>query len=192
MSVCHVTRVTYTGVSLSVVEHRAPNTRAFPPPSVFWEPASQFPASLIRVQCIIRYIRKGQRAEATAVPRIQSSNCKPKIRAYQLNITNVWISTVWSIPQQHFLPQSTYYWDQSQSAVTAQSEAWAVFVLSKSRVVGSDPNQSTDVCMRLFGTFVALCVGKDFETGWSPGQGVMSDVYTTKELGNGPRSNNGP
>jgi hypothetical protein len=40
--------------------------------------------------------------------------------------------------------------------VAAQSKAWTVFACSDAGVLGSNPTQGMDVCVRLF--FVLVCV----------------------------------
>jgi hypothetical protein len=63
-----------------------------------------------------------------------------------------------------------------------QSNAWTVFALSKSGVVGSNTTQGMDVCMRLFCVCFVLCVGSGLMTCWSPVQGVLSTSYRIREL----------
>jgi hypothetical protein len=46
---------------------------------------------------------------------------------------------------------------------------------SNTGIVGSNPTQGMDVCVRLFCFCVALCVGSDFATGWSPVQRSPTD-----------------
>jgi hypothetical protein len=55
--------------------------------------------------------------------------------------------------------------------VAARSKAWTAFARSKAGIVGSNPNQGTDVC-----AFI-LCVGSGLATSWSPVQGVLPIVY---------------
>lgn len=84
--VCHIYRVS---LSLSrCTEDPGKRRKAFPQPFIFpSEPASQFPASLIREQCITHYICNRQQANPTAFPRIQPNICKPKIHTYWLIMT---------------------------------------------------------------------------------------------------------
>jgi hypothetical protein len=46
--------------------------------------------------------------------------------------------------------------------VATQSKAWTVFCGSNTGIVGSNPTQGMDVCVRLF------CVGSDLASGWTP------------------------
>jgi hypothetical protein len=55
-------------------------------------------------------------------------------------------------------------------------KAWTVFARSDTRIVGSNPTQGMDVCVRLFCVCVVLCVGSDLATGWSLVQGVLPSV----------------
>jgi hypothetical protein len=58
-------------------------------------------------------------------------------------------------------------------------------------IVGSNPTQDMEVCVRLFYVCVVLCVGSDLTTGSSPAQGVLPTVYRIKKLKKRPRSNRG-
>jgi hypothetical protein len=69
--------------------------------------------------------------------------------------------------------------------VVARSKAWAVFPRSNTGVVGSNPTQGMDVCVRLFCVCVVLCVGSTLTAGWSPDQGVLPTVY--RKSGQGPK-----
>jgi hypothetical protein len=60
--------------------------------------------------------------------------------------------------------------------VAARSKAWTVFAHSNTGIVGSNPVQLMDVCVRLFCVYVVLCVGSGLATGWSPVQGVLRTV----------------
>jgi hypothetical protein len=66
----------------------------------------------------------------------------------------------------------------------ARSKAWTGFAPSNAGIVGSNPTQGIDICVRLF----CLCVGSGFATGWSPVQGVLPTVYIKKPKKR-PRSN---
>jgi hypothetical protein len=57
-------------------------------------------------------------------------------------------------------------------AVAARSEAWTVFARSNAGIMGSNPTQGMDVCVRFF----CVCIGSGLETGWSPVQGVLPTV----------------
>jgi hypothetical protein len=46
-------------------------------------------------------------------------------------------------------------------AVAARYKACTVFAHSNTGIVGSNPNQDMDVCVRLFCVCVVLCVGSD-------------------------------
>jgi hypothetical protein len=73
--------------------------------------------------------------------------------------------------------------------VAARSKAWTVFDHSNAGIVGSNPTQGMDVCMRLFCICVFLCVDSGFATGWSPVQGVLQSVYRINKLKKRPKSN---
>jgi hypothetical protein len=64
--------------------------------------------------------------------------------------------------------------------VAARSKVRTVFVSSNAEIVGSNPTQGMDVCVRL---------GSGFAAGWSPVQGVLPTVYRIKKLKKRPRSN---
>jgi hypothetical protein len=53
---------------------------------------------------------------------------------------------------------------------------------SNTGAMGSNPNRGMDICVRLFGVSVVLCVGSGLATGWSPAQGVLPTVCKIKEL----------
>jgi hypothetical protein len=56
--------------------------------------------------------------------------------------------------------------------VVARSKAWNVFACSNTGIVGSNPTEGMNVCLRLF----CVCVGRDLATGWSPFQGILPTV----------------
>jgi hypothetical protein len=60
--------------------------------------------------------------------------------------------------------------------VAAGSKAWSALARSNGGIVGSNPTQGMDVCVRLFCVYVVLCVGSGLSTGWSPVQGVLQTV----------------
>jgi hypothetical protein len=66
--------------------------------------------------------------------------------------------------------------------VAARSQAWTVFARSNAGIVGSNPIQSMDVCVRLFCVCVVLRAGSGLATGWSPVQGVLPTVYRITKL----------
>jgi hypothetical protein len=78
-----------------------------------------------------------------------------------------------------FLPWLNFY---EPITVAARSKAWTVFSISNTGIVGSNPTQGMDVCLRLFCLYVVLCVGKGLARGWSPIQGVLPTVYRVKKL----------
>jgi hypothetical protein len=47
------------------------------------------------------------------------------------------------------------------------------------------------VCVRLFCVCVALCAGSGLETGWSPVQRVLPNIYKITELKKRSRAKNG-
>jgi hypothetical protein len=69
--------------------------------------------------------------------------------------------------------------------VAARSNAWNVFVHSKTGMVGSNPSRGMDVCVRLFCVCVVLCIGSDLVMRWSPVQGVLPNVYTIRNWKSG-------
>jgi hypothetical protein len=56
--------------------------------------------------------------------------------------------------------------------VAARSKAWTLFARSNTGIVGLNPTQGTDVCLRLF----CVCVGSGLAAGWSPVQGPLPSV----------------
>jgi hypothetical protein len=72
--------------------------------------------------------------------------------------------------------------------MAVQSKAWTTFARSNAGIVGSNPIQGMDVCVRLFCVCVVLYVGSGLATDWSLVQGVLSTVYRIKKLkrGQGP------
>jgi hypothetical protein len=62
------------------------------------------------------------------------------------------------------------------TTVAARCEVWNVFARSNNAIVGSNPTQGIDVCVRLFCVCVVLCVSRGLATGWSPVQGVLPTV----------------
>jgi hypothetical protein len=66
--------------------------------------------------------------------------------------------------------------------VAARSKAGTVFVSSGTGILGSNPTQGMDVCLRSFCVCVVLFVGSGLATGWSPVQGVLPTVYRIKKL----------
>jgi hypothetical protein len=52
--------------------------------------------------------------------------------------------------------------------VASRSKACTVFARSNAGIVGSNPTQDMDLCVRLFCFCVVLCVGTCLATGWSP------------------------
>jgi hypothetical protein len=49
--------------------------------------------------------------------------------------------------------------------VAARSKAWTLFAPSNAGIVGSNPSQGVDVCVRLLCVYVVLCVGSGLATG---------------------------
>jgi hypothetical protein len=60
--------------------------------------------------------------------------------------------------------------------VAARSEAWTVFARLGAGIVGSNPTQGMDVCVRLFCVCVVLCLDSGLATGWSLFQGVLPSM----------------
>jgi hypothetical protein len=72
--------------------------------------------------------------------------------------------------------------------VAARSKAWTVFDRSNTGILGSNPTQGMDVCVRLFCVCVVLCVESGITTDWSLVQGVLPTVYRTNTLQKRPSS----
>jgi hypothetical protein len=75
--------------------------------------------------------------------------------------------------------------------LAARSEALTFFARSNAGIVGSNPTQGMDACVRLFCVCVVLCVDSGLATGWTPVQGVLSTLYKIKNLKKRPRSKKG-
>jgi hypothetical protein len=71
--------------------------------------------------------------------------------------------------------------------MAARSKAWTVFVRSNTTIVGSNPTQGMDICVRLCCVCVVLCGGSGLATDWSPVRGVLLTVYGSKKLKKRPR-----
>jgi hypothetical protein len=82
-----------------------------------------------------------------------------------------------------------YHSNELPITVAARSKSWIVFACSNAGIVGSNPTQGMDVCVRLFCVCVVLCVGSGLATGWSPVQGVLPTVYRIKKWKKRRRSN---
>jgi hypothetical protein len=81
----------------------------------------------------------------------------------------------------------------SPITVAVQSKAWTVFVRSNIWVVGSNPTQGKNVCVRLFSVCVVLRVGRGLATGWSPVPMSPADcVEKITKLKNSPGPNKKP
>jgi hypothetical protein len=61
--------------------------------------------------------------------------------------------------------------------VAARSKAWTVFARLGARLVGSNPTQGMDVCVRLCCVYVVLFLGRGLATSSSLVQGVLPTVY---------------
>jgi hypothetical protein len=57
--------------------------------------------------------------------------------------------------------------------VASRSTAWTVSSRSDAGIVGSNPIQGMDDCVRLFCVCVVLCLGSGLATGWSLVQGAL-------------------
>jgi hypothetical protein len=84
-----------------------------------------------------------------------------------------------------------WLWYFMPITVAPRSKAWTAFAHLNAGIVGSNPIQGIDVCVRLFCVCVVLCVGSGLATGWSPFQGVLPTVYRIKKLKKWPRSDKG-
>jgi hypothetical protein len=59
--------------------------------------------------------------------------------------------------------------------VAVQSKAWNVFAHLNTGIMGLNPTQGMDICLR-YSVFVLSCVGSGLAMGWSPVQGVLPTV----------------
>jgi hypothetical protein len=73
--------------------------------------------------------------------------------------------------------------------VCGRPKALTVFARSNAGIVGSNPTQCMNVCVRLFCVCVVLCVGSGLATGWSLVQGILPNVYRIKKFKKRPRFN---
>jgi hypothetical protein len=64
------------------------------------------------------------------------------------------------------------------------SKERTVFSRSNAGIVGSNPTQGIDVCMRSFCVCVVLSLDSGLATVWSPVRGVLPTVYRIKKLKN--------
>jgi hypothetical protein len=87
-----------------------------------------------------------------------------------------------SVPLRFDVNHAYYTYIHSPIAVAARSKTWSLFAPSNAAIVGSNPTQGIDVCVRLFCVCFVLCVGSGLATGWSPVQGVLPTVYRIKKL----------
>jgi hypothetical protein len=85
-----------------------------------------------------------------------------------------WLINSWVIWQRFSIYWALYI--RMPVTVAARSKAWIVFVHSNTGIVGSNPSQVMDVCVRLFYVCAVLCAGSGLATGWSPIQGVLPTV----------------
>jgi hypothetical protein len=113
-------------------------------------------------------------------------------KSMEYRISCLWSFSVWSTVGNRkqtyivtFLYTST---SDGRSQTLSKSRAWTVFARSNTGIVGSDPTQGMDVCVRLFYVCVFLCVGSCLATGWSPVQGVLPTVCRVEKLKKLPRS----
>jgi hypothetical protein len=60
--------------------------------------------------------------------------------------------------------------------VAARSTAWTVFACWNTGIVGSNPTEGIDVCVRIFCVCAVLWADSDPATGWSPVWGVLPNV----------------
>jgi hypothetical protein len=106
---------------------------------------------------------------AYCVPSIFALILRSKSRSGNSVITVVWgHDPNWGV--------SEYRGGMLPTTVATRSEAWTVFALLNAGIVGSNPIQDMDVCLRLFCVSVVLCVGSGLASGWSPVQGVLPTV----------------
>jgi hypothetical protein len=69
--------------------------------------------------------------------------------------------------------------------VGARSKAWTAFTRSEAGIMGSNPTQVMDDCVRLICVYAGLCAGSGLPTGWSLTQRVLPSVkndYETEYL----------
>jgi hypothetical protein len=72
--------------------------------------------------------------------------------------------------------------------VAARSTVWINFTRWNIGIVGLNPTQGMDVCVRLFCVCVVLCEGSGLAEGWSPVQGVLPTVYSLRNWKSGQGS----
>jgi hypothetical protein len=72
--------------------------------------------------------------------------------------------------------------------VAARFKRWAVFARSNVGIVGSNPTQGMDVCVRLFCLCYSVCRQRPSD-GLTTIHGVLPTVYRIKTLKKRPRSN---
>jgi hypothetical protein len=66
--------------------------------------------------------------------------------------------------------------------VAVRNKTWTLFARSNAGIVGSNPTQGMDVCLRLC-AFVLFCMfGSGLATGWSPAPGILPTLYRIKNL----------
>jgi hypothetical protein len=67
--------------------------------------------------------------------------------------------------------------------------AWTVFTRSNAGIVGSNPTQGMNVCLRFFCVYVVLCVDSGLALGWSPFQVVLPPVHRLRnwKISQGPQ-----
>jgi hypothetical protein len=75
-----------------------------------------------------------------------------------------------------------FFWQDSYLIVAALCKARFFFSRSNIGIVGSNPTQRMDVCLRLFCICVVLFVGSGLATGRSPVQLVLPTVLGLKKL----------
>jgi hypothetical protein len=75
--------------------------------------------------------------------------------------------------------------------VAELSKAWTTFARLNAGLVGSNPTQGMDVCVRLFCVCAVLCVASGLEKGSSPVQRVLQTVFRIMKLKKRPGPNKG-
>jgi hypothetical protein len=75
--------------------------------------------------------------------------------------------------------------------VAAQAKAWTIFARSNTGIMGSNPTQDMDVCVRLFCLHAVVCVQTAALQMADPPSGFLTTMYKIMKLKERPRPNKG-
>jgi hypothetical protein len=106
----------------------------------------------------------------TAPPSLPSASltCLMHCRSKSSNIICAVSFTQYRLLQNSISWVFYLYAEALPITVTAQSRAWTLFARSNAGIVGSNPTQGMDVCLRFFCVCVVLCEDSGLATGSSP------------------------